>query len=182
MKKILFILLLGAGFIACKESPKGANGVTYKSPVQYNDYIVGRQTTLMKNIVAFSEASQINLDSAEKMLDRYVIETSTMIKEIKGMPAYKGDSSLRDAAIQTFGFYKQVFEDDYKQIIQLNKDGENITEDGVAKLNNIVEDISRREEKLDKVFHNAQSAFAREHNMRLTENSMQKKLDELDKD
>lgn len=182
MKKILFVLLLGTGFIACKESPKGANGVTYKSPVQYNDYIVGRQTTLMKNIVDFSKASQIDLDSAEKMLNGYIIETTTMIKEIKGMPPYKGDSSLRDAAIQTFGFYRQVFEDDYKQIIKLNKTGESITEEGATKVNNIVEDITRREEKLDKAFHNAQSEFARKHNMRLTENSMQKKVDELGKD
>ncbi len=182
MKRIFFFLVMAAGFIACKQSVKGTNGVTYKSPVQYNDYIVGRQTTLMKNIVDFSKASQVNLDSAEKMLDGYVIETSTMIKEIKGMPPYKGDSSLRDAAVRTFGFYKKVFEDDYKQIISLNKNGESIKEEGAAKVNSIVEDISKEEEKLDKAFHNAQSEFANKNNMKLMENTMQKKVNELNKD
>jgi hypothetical protein len=175
-------MVIAAGFIACKQSVKGNNGVTYKSPVQYNDYIVGRQTTLMKNIVDFSKVSQVNLDSAEKMLDGYVIETSTMIDEIKGMPPYKGDSSLRDAAVNTFGFYKKVFENDYKQIIRLNKDGESMTEEGAAKVNSIVEDISKEEEKLDKAFHNAQKEFADKNNMKLMENSMQKKMNELNKD
>jgi hypothetical protein len=168
--------------IACKQSVKGTNGVTYKSPVQYNDYIVGRQTTLMKNIVDFSKASEVNLDSAEKMLDSYVIETSNMINEIKGMPPYKGDSSLRDAAVRTFGFYKKVFEDDYKQIIRLNIDGESNTEEGTEKIKRIVEDISKEEEKLDKAFHNAQREFANKNNMKLMENTMQKKVNHLNKE
>jgi hypothetical protein len=182
MKKILFVLLLGTGFIACKESAKGTNGITYKSPVQYNDYIVGRQTTLMKNIVDFSDMAQNNPDSAEKMLDAYSAETATMIKEIKGMPPYRGDSSLREAAIGTFSFYKKIFEDDYKQILQINKEGGGTTEEGADKLNSIIDKISKEEEKLDKTFHNAQSAFAKKNNMKLIENEMQKKVDDLNKD
>ena len=182
MKKIFFFLLMTVNVIACKQSVKGTNGVTYKSPVQYNDYIVGRQTTLMKNIVDFSKASEVNLDSAEKMLDSYVNETTNMIYEIKGMPPYKGDSSLRDAAVRTFSFYKKVFEDDYKQIIRLNIDGESNTEEGTEKMKRIVEDISKEEEKLDKAFHNAQSEFANKNNMKLMENSMQKKVNDLNKE
>jgi hypothetical protein len=168
--------------LACKQSVKGTNGVTYKSPVQYNDYIVGRQTTLMKNIVDFSKASEVNLDSAGKMLDSYVIETSNMINEIKGMPPYNGDSSLRDAAVRTFSFYKKVFEDDYKQIIRLNIDGESNTEEGTEKIKKIIEDISKEEEKLDKAFHNAQREFANKNNMKLMENTMQKKVNDLNKE
>jgi hypothetical protein len=182
MKRIFFFLLMAVSFIACKQSVKGTNGVTYKSPVQYNDYIVGRQTNLMKKFIDFSKVSQINLDSAEKMLDGYIIEMSTMIDEIKGMPPYKGDSSLRDAAVRTFGFYKKIFENDYKQIIRLNKDGESITEEESAKVNSIVDDISKEEEKLDKAFHNAQKEFASKNNMKLMENTMQKKVNELKND
>lgn len=43
---------------ACNKPVKGRNGVVYKSAVQYNDYIVNRQTTLMKNVVAFGEMVQ----------------------------------------------------------------------------------------------------------------------------
>lgn len=181
MKKIFFILILSAGFIACKQSVKGTNGVTYKNPVQYNDFIVGRQTELMKKIVAFSEVAQTNPDSAFGMLKTYARETDVMIKEMKGMPPYGGDSSLRDAAIHSFTFYKKIFEDDYRRILEITKSGENQTEEGAAKANEIVEKLAREEEQFDKDFHNAQESFARKNNMKLTENSMQKKIDDLDK-
>jgi hypothetical protein len=57
-----------------------------------------------------------------------------------------------------------------------------MTEEGAAKVNSIVEDISKEEEKLDKAFHNAQTEFANKNNMKLMDNSMQKKVNELNKD
>jgi uncharacterized protein YoxC len=57
-----------------------------------------------------------------------------------------------------------------------------MTEEGAAKVNSIVEDINKEEEKLDKAFHNAQKEFADKNNMKLMENSMQKKMNELNKD
>lgn len=182
MKKFFFALTITIGLAACREAEKGSNGVTYKSPVQYNDYIVGRQATLMKNIIAFGKMAQINPDSAGKMLDIYAGETTNFITEIKGMPPYKGDSSLRDAAINTFIFYKKVFEDDYRQILQINKEGENMTEQSAAKLKGIVEDLSKEEEKFDKAFHNAQVDFAQRNKMKLIDNEMQKKVDEMKKE
>ena len=181
MKKLFFTLAIVVGFVACKESVKGTNGVTYKTAVQYNDYIVGRQTTLMKNIVTFGAMAQKDLDSAGKLLDIFARETVGYIKEIKGMPPYKGDSSLRDAAVNTFTFYKKVFDTDYRQIIEINKSGESATEEGAAKVNKIVADITKEEAEFDKFFHNAQRNFAETNNMKLIENSMQKKVDEMSK-
>ena len=176
MRYLLFSAVLISGFAACNQSVKGKNGVSYKSAVQYNDYIVGRQTILMKNIIAFGEMAQPKPDSAKKMLDVYAKETINFIKEIKGMPPYKGDSSLRDAAINSFTFYKRVFEDDYKQILQIN---ENMTEEGSVEVKKIVEDLGKEEEKFDKAFHNAQKDFADKNNMKLMENKMQKEVDKL---
>ena len=181
MKKLFFLLAIAFGVIACKESVKGTNGVMYKTAVQYNDYIVGRQTTLMKNIVAFGAMAQKDLDSAGKLLDIFTGETVGYIKEIKGMPPYKGDSSLRDAAVNTFTFYKKVFDNDYRQIIEINKSGESATEEGAAKVNKIVADITKEEAEFDKSFHNAQRNFAETNKMKLIENSMQKKVDDMNK-
>jgi hypothetical protein len=173
---VLFVTLV-FGISACNKPLKGKNGVTYKSAVQYNDYIVSRQTKLMQNILNFSKAAEIDLDSAEKMLARYVTETAANVEEIKGMPAYKGDSSLRDAAVRSFGFYKKVFGDDYSRIIQIRKKGEDITSEDITEMSDIVEKITKEEEGYDKAFHNAQKNFADKNKMKLMENEMQKKFD-----
>lgn len=180
--KYLLLIILATSSVACGSPVKGPNGVVYKSPAEYNDYIVSRQTKLMQNVLNFSEAASLNPDSAEVMLQQYVIQTEDMIHEIQGMPPYNGDSLLRDAAIKSFSFYKKVFEEDYMRILQLRKKGANITEDEITESGQIVKDITDEEELHDRRFHDAQESFAKKNNMKLKENEMQKKIEEKTKE
>lgn len=177
MKKNLLLFAVLLVFIACNKPVKGPNGITYKSAAAYNDYIVGRQSTLIKNVLKFGEAAKVNLDSAEALLDKFIPETERVITELKGMPLWKGDSSLRNAAVQSFTFYKRVFEEDYRRILAIRKD-ENAGEDEIIELNAIIEKISKEEEKFDKTFRNAQKDFAQKNKMKLIKNDLQKKIDE----
>jgi len=183
MRYFFLSALLVAGLMACKQSVKGKNGVTYKSASEYNDYIVNRQAILMKNVIEFGKIVEINLDSAEAMLNKSVAQAATMIEEIKGMPPFKKDSSLRDAAVTSFSFYKRVFEKDYRAILNIRKKGqENITSEDVEEANRIVENISQEEEGIDKAFHDAQREYATKNNMRLMDNKAQKDIEkEMDK-
>ena len=177
MKQIPAILIIFVfGMIACNQAAKGKNGVAFKSAIQYNDYIVNRQAKHMQNILDLAKAAEKNLDSAEKMLDKFTGETDTFVEEIKGMPAYKGDSSLRDAAVRIFEFYKKVFQNDYAQIIQIRKKGDEMTDEDMEEMKNIVNRISIEEEGYDKSFQDTQKNFADKNNMKLTENEMQKKF------
>lgn len=178
--KSALLPLLGLLFIiSCKgKTPVGANGVEYKSPVQYNDYIVSRQTRIMKNIMKFAEVAQNNLDSADHLLDQYVVETGQMIREIKGMPPFKGDSSLRDAASGIFGFYRNIFDKDYRDIIHLRNEQDGTSMEVENQINDIVKKIETEEKGHDERFQLAQQNFARKNNMKLTENKMQKEFDE----
>lgn len=178
MKQISAIaIILFFGTIACDQATKGSNGVAFKSAVQYNDYIVSRQAKHIQNVLDFAKAARKNLDSAEKMLDKFTGETSTFVEEIKGMPAYKGDSSLRDAAVRIFNFYKKIFEIDYPRIIRIRKKGDAMTNEELEEMQNIVSRITRDEEGYDKSFHNTQKNFADKNNIKLTENEMQKKFE-----
>lgn len=177
MKKSLPFLVFILVLIACNKPVKGPNGVTYKTAVAYNDYIVGRQSTLIKNVLKFGEAAQVNLDSAEALLNKYVPETEKMISELKGMPAWKGDTALRNAAVKSFTFYKRVFDQDYRRILEIRKN-ENATDEDIVEMNDIVDKISKEEEKFDKTFRNAQKDFAQKNKMKLIENDLQKKIDE----
>ena len=173
-----FLLIVFAGiFIACKQSVKGSNGVVYKTAVEYNDYIISRQSTLIKNVMDFVQVSQTDLDSADKMLDKNVAVISIMINDLNGMPAYKGDTTLRNTGINLFQFYKRVFGNDYKKLIELRKNGEDSA--SIAEINEIVQKVTKEEESYDKNFHNAQRDFAQKNNMKLTDNEMQKNIDKM---
>jgi len=174
---LVLIVVLSSGFTACNEPVKGRNGVTYKSAFRYNDYIVSRQTKLLQHVLDFVKVAETNLDSAGKMLINYTDETAATIEEIKGMPAYKGDTSMRNAAVRSFGFYKNVFQNDYSRIISIRKKGEDMTAEDMNEMKKIVDKITREEERFDKSFHNAQKNFADKNNMKLMENEMQKKFD-----
>jgi hypothetical protein len=181
MKKSLLIVFILSFISSCHEPVKGRNGELYRSASQYNDYIVSRQSKVMKNVMDFVSVSETSLDSAEKMLDKYILQITRIIEEIKGMPPYKNDSALRDAAIATFVFYKRIFDNEYKELIQIRRNGGAFTGEGVAQMQDIVERITREEEQYDKAFHNAQREFAEKNNMKLTDNEMQKQIDKLDK-
>lgn len=180
MRYLLLSAILVLSFAACNQPAKGKNGVTYKSAIQYNDYIVDRQTKLMKNVLEFGKVADISLDSAEAMLKKSAREAEKMIGELKGMPPYKGDSALRDAAVKSFAFYKRVFEEDYLNILNIRRKGaDNFTDEDVAEANRIVEKISKEEEGFDAEFHRAQADYAKKHKMKLMDNKMQKEIDKL---
>ncbi len=178
-KKLLLPFIVALITISCGQSVKGKNGVTYKSAVQYNDFIVNRQAILVKNDFDFSKIAESNIDSAQNKLRDYITEADLLINEIKGMPPYKGDSALRDAAASSFAFYRKVFEQDYREILAVKKKGEAITEEDVATVNSIVDRIGKEEEGYDKRFHEAQQRYADKNNMKLTDNKMQKELDKV---
>lgn len=181
MKPKLTILALLFILAACSNSVKGPNGVVYKSAVQYNDYIVARQSTLFKNVMELVKIAETDLDSAANMLDQYVNQADVILKEIKGMPPYKGDSVLRNAAIRSFSFYRQVFDKDYRDIIRIRQSSaDSSLTDPATEISQIVDNIKSREEGYDRDFQNAQKDFARKNNMKLVENELQKKANSAD--
>ena len=180
MKKLslLGIILLSV-LVSCNKPVKGKNGVTYKSAVSYNDYIVSRQNTLIQNVIAFGQTARTDLDSAERLLQGFVKQTGGMVDELKGMPAYKGDSSLRDAAVNTFSFYKRVFENEYMTVLNLKKKPDFSLVVDQPQIDSIIQKVTTEERGFDSRFHEAQMKFASSNNMRLTDNKMQKELEKM---
>lgn len=177
MKKLALILIVAVGFIACNSPEKGENGVTYKTPVQYNDYIIERQTKLLEKIMKFADAAKTDLDGASKMLDEYAQDASVMIKEIKGMPAFRKDTAFRHAAVNSFTFYKKAFSEYYKDIIRIRQEA---ADDGEEQLDRVLEKLTAEEKKVDYAFSLAQQSFAAKNKMKLQENKMQKDIDNLE--
>lgn len=183
MRQLLRAALLLPGILflfACKQPVKGRNGITYKTPADYNDYIISRQTRLIKNIIALGRVAGDYVDSAYGMLDTCAADASRAIDEIKGMPPYREDSAFRDAAVRTFSFYKKLFDESYKRILAIRQQGGDDTEEGSREILDITDQVKREEEVLDKQLHNAQTSFAEKYHMKMRPNTIQKEIDKQD--
>lgn len=182
MKKTLVLLTMGlALFISsCGSSTeKGANGVSYSSPEDYNNYIVNKQTETARNLLQFGNSVSTDPKGTLTSLDGYAKEIQQDIEDIKGMPAYKGNTELRDAAVALFGFYERLFKEDYKKIAEVRAAAadSDLTEAQAQEINQVAEKLSVDEKGFDNRFQKAQREFAKEHKMRILENDLQKEID-----
>lgn len=184
MKKTLLLVSLFASiaFISCKsKTAKGPNGVTYNTPAQYNDYIVNKQGEIMKDIMVFGETLASDPKGLLEKLPVYASEAETVVNDIKGMPAYSGNTEMRDEAVKLFSFYVDIFKNEYREMAQLSVtlDGQPANAEQTQQFNAFVAQVTKKEEPLDKSFQKAQRDFAKKHNMRMFENDMQKQIDNL---
>jgi hypothetical protein len=173
---IAFIIVL----MACDAGVEGKNGIKYKNATEYNEYIMENQKDVVNVFLEFGNVVDKDLDSADRTLDKGVKISAKALHNLKGMPAFKGDSAFRNAAIQSFEFYGDIIANEYRQIISIRRKGETQTDEDFAFLNELPELIGKREEKYDRAFHNAQKAFADRNNLKLVKNDLQDKVDQAD--
>ncbi len=177
MKKVILSTLAVILFTECTtNNTVGANGVTYDNALDYNDYIINRQNDIMKDITAYSQAAEISIDEADKGLDKMITDASIKLKDIEGMPAFNGDSVLRNAAIALFSLYKTDFGNEFRSMHQLKRKVEEgtATDEDHQKLGKFSDNISAKEDPLDEKFKEAQTKFAKDNNITLIENNVQK--------
>ncbi|MEO7312187.1 MAG: hypothetical protein ABIX01_17420 [Chitinophagaceae bacterium] len=179
MKNVLIVIAAAMMFVGCKTTAKGKNGVVYNSAVEYNDYIVTKQTDLVKQIIRFSkEAQDGDLTAAGRTVDDAVSFSDKAITDIEGMPEWKGNTTMRDNAVNLFKFYKEIFARDYRRILEMKGDNQ-LTPEEESEYNKMMANITSKEGDLDKEFKASQQSFAKDNNMKVLENDMQKKIDEM---
>lgn len=183
MKYVLSLFIALSVFAACKQgSVKGKDGKVYKDAVEYNDFIVNRQMIVLKQMMAVADVTDDKLDWGLSVMANTADTLDVLIKDVKDMPPYGKDSALRDAAVDLFTFYQRIFKDDYRELFEIRKNGGLATEEGLTRMNEIVDKVSKEEDGLDSRFEKAQNAFAKSNGMRLEENSMQKKIDKMNEE
>lgn len=170
MKKLLMIGLLFIGFKSQAQQ--------FSTPIEYNDYIINLQTIIGEKIIAFNEALNLETATFESLLPyhRALIETSAdAVAKTKSLPAYEGNSELRDNALALFEFYYKTFSNEYLEMIKIIFETD-LDDAEVARLSEILEYITANEATIDNNFQTAQKAFAEKYNMTLGENELQDKL------
>ncbi len=175
-RRSVTLLLILPFFYACKDPLRAKDGTIFKTPADYNEYIIGRQTKVIRNIIDLGNRIEVSPDTAYALLDRFTAETDSVMGDIKGMPPFRSDSAFRDAAIRSFAFYKTLFNEHYRRILKIRMRGDDATEEGVSELMEVMEKIKREEEMLDKQLHNAQTEFATKYEMKMRPSAIQKEI------
>ena len=147
--------------------------------VDYNDMIIALQTRIIKSMIDFSKS----FDSTDKtLMDKKHAELLATIegvlKDAETIKSFRDSTEFRDAAMEMFKFYDSIAKKEYLEIMNILKRDKPEAKD-LARINEIVKSISDRETKLDSEFQKIQQAFARKHGIKLTDNRMQKQIDNL---
>lgn len=151
-----------------------------QSAVEYNNTITTEQSAIIKTILEFSQNAQNkNFDAAEKNRLTAVEQTKKSIAVIEKMGDFDGDSKLKTAALDLFKFYEQAFGKDYKELIELAKNGENTTMEQMTRMQEIVTGLTEKESSLDRNFQTVQKDFAAKHKIEIQKNKLQDDIDKL---
>jgi hypothetical protein len=178
LKLSCIVLVSVIFFMACKGPVKGKNGIVYTSAVQYNDYIIDRQTKLSKEMVNFYGAIELSIDSADIILDRMQKQLEKSYTEISGMAPYKGDSVFREKGVQLFAFYKDEMIPTIREIINIRKKELTVSDEASTdpRMETLQAKIDNGEEKVVNDFLSVQKKFAKENRLKLEETSEQEKI------
>ena len=175
---IAVIVVLGAvGYFMTRSSDRAIED--NNRAIEYNDRIIGLQTRIVKGMIDFSKSFE-SADGAqmEKKHAELVATIEGVLKEAKTIGPFEDSTQFKDVAIEMFGFYDSIAKKEYLEIVNILKK-EAPAEEDLARINEIVNSISSRENMLDKKFQGIQQAFSGKHNIMLVDNKMQRQIDKL---
>lgn len=146
----------------------------FDSPADYNDYIVLEQTLIGKGIEAFNQSlAKEDFRSAKKQHTELIGLIGRSLQKIHDLPAYQGNAQFKHAAFELFTFYKMIIETDYAKIMSI-AEKEGVNDKTFARISNLFVNIQRDEAVMYGAFNQAQMDFAKQFDMKITENELEK--------
>lgn len=165
IRKISLLLL---GFLLVSSVTQAQN----KNAAKYNNSIIKLQHSVTPGIVKFFKSFEKGTaEDLKKQKTKLIPKFDAAIAKIKAMPDFEGDAELKNASLEWFTLYKNSFETEYNHIIELVANRDRSKEDHV-KMDQMTDELVKREEAVDARFEKAQEAFAKRHNLELIERPM----------
>lgn len=147
-----------------------------ESAEDYNNKIISQQVSIVKEIDNLKKSiDDYNIlppaDALKNMAQAYdatIFQIDSGLAFIQTVEPFKKDNSLQEASIILFNAYKEIVEQDYKQIIELYKLPDSMfTTEEQHKLDSL---INLSNQKLQEIFDNfmkSQKYFAKKNNLNL---------------
>lgn len=130
--------------------------------MEYNDMIVAEQLKIYAAMDDFNSSIDLGSDE-EKEMSRKVLyqQTIVSIAALERLGAWKDDSAFRDAGLNLFNFYKNVVDNEFKEMLNILKNFDESLDSDVTRLEEIDQQIAEKEKKFDDAFLLQQDAFAK---------------------
>lgn len=175
MKKLVYLFIIAAVVITAACGKK-------LTATEYNNKIINEQSKVLDLVLDFNaKIDQDSFAQARILLDKTGVQCDSSIKTIEALGDFDGDSAFKNAAIDLFKFYKRVFAQDYKELLDIVEMSEP-TEEDYLHAEEIVKKIEDEEKVVDDKIQLTQKAFADKHNVKITDNSLQEKIDNIEKE
>ncbi len=140
-----------------------------KKAAQYNNKIIKLQHKVTPDVVGFFKTFEKGTtEDLKKQQAKLIKDFDAAIVKVKAMPDFEGDGELKKAALDWFTLYESSFKNEYDHIIALVANRDRSKEDH-AKLDQLTDELVKREEAVDAQFEAAQAAFAKRHKLEMIE-------------
>ncbi|MDF2455459.1 MAG: hypothetical protein K0R51_1452 [Cytophagaceae bacterium] len=140
-----------------------------KKAAQYNNKIIKLQHKVTPDVVGFFKTFEKGTtEDLKKQQAKLIKDFDAAIAKVKAMPDFEGDGELKKAALDWFTLYESSFKNEYDHIITLVANRDRSKEDH-AKLDQLTDELVKREEAVDAQFEEAQAAFAKRHKLEMIE-------------
>ncbi|MBZ4189629.1 LIC11966 family surface protein [Niabella beijingensis] len=160
---IVAVVCLAAGFISCG----GPGEKKFADAGAYDSVITARVDQMQQTLFAVQKVTGAD-DSATADLGRFVNQIDSVAKSLKELPAYKGNTGYRDAAVRLADFYKKSVSGSYAEIGRIYKEVKDSTL-ADNKVNELIIKLQEEETLADDAFIKEREAFAAKNNIKLEE-------------
>ena len=150
-----------------------------QTPLEYNDIIIEEQNKITGFMLESGDCLDSDFSSCDALRMKTIAQCDASISAVESMPDYEGNTRLRDAAVALFKFYKDMNENEFKEMIDTIMKGDDITEADIVRLTVLEEQISQTEVALDEELDQAQQEFARTNGVEIGVNELQEEVDSL---
>jgi hypothetical protein len=149
--------------IACTP-PAHSGDRQFHSAVEYNDFILEQQNSIIRRMLLLNELYDRGTDSEiRSAFDSLVIQCDESLACINALSAYEDDSLLKIDAQRLFTFYDGIFHKEYKRMLDIFLKGELASEAEVEELNQIVIQVGEQEAQLSDALSISQEKFSKQH-------------------
>ncbi|MCD2426123.1 hypothetical protein LQ567_25285 [Niabella pedocola] len=159
MRKFFFFLMSTLVFISC--------GSNQQQAVEYNNQLVKIQQEVAQEAQKFGQLTQTS-DSAQAYrtladLTTYVNDETNKATAVQ----FKGDDfGMKAALLDGFRFFKKVLNEDFKKLLEL-RFTHTPPADATQQLQQILTNIQKEGQDIDKKFIDAQQQFAKKYKIQL---------------